>query len=548
MELTQEAATILTVVVFLGGLVLLNDLFFSKRKKSIKIFEFLFFFALFLFMILSTRNLILFKGNEVKKAVDSTEIAQRMDDKMMFYDEYGNPHEGTVGDFMRQLLISPVISRQSHSTPEERLRNNVVVGVVAAIYFVYWLVLLMLFEKEDTSGYHVVETEKLFEKYSPIVAACLVQNRNALSRDMIAELLHMISVGKINLRIVPVQGETIKYRYMISENKESTYRLDMLEQEIFDIFFEDMKEFNKGVKIDTIRLSPDEIPEVDLIAKFDEIVADENIIDRLKYINSLVQKRLNAVGANKQSVPPILKFFNNILLAFAIILISFHIVSNGLEFSINSLHIFALMYIGVIVISILPVIYILILLIYGMIRALYKSLQDITSGITGRKLIAKTASIVFATFLMLFFYALFARNTFAIYDILLIGATLLVVLTDDYMLKHDTSILNDYYNLKALEEKLENTLMNKENIEYMKLWNMYYPYSVAFGITEEIDEESDIPISDVRILTPEVLKNIYYVSKAHLDIMWDIDLSPAEKAFGFIDDNFNIFDFYIKSF
>ena len=322
----------------------------------------------------------------------------------------------------------------------------------------------------------------------------------------------------------------------------------MLEQEIYDIFFEDIKKYKDGVKYDFISETEDGTIEIDLVAKFDEIVLDDDLIARLKYINELTQKRLNVIGANKQSVPALLKLFNNFLLFLSILLISFHVLSNGMEFSINSLHIFVLMYIGIAVISILPILYVIIILLYGIIRALNKSLQDITSGISGRKLIAKTASIVFATFLMLFAYALFAKNTYAIYDILLLGATLLVVLTDDYMLKHDRSILNDYYNLKALEEKLENTLIDKENIEYMKLWNDYYPYAVSLGIQQNIDEESDIPISDIRILTPEVLKNIYFVSKAHLEIMWDIDLAPAEKVFGMINDQFDITSFITKKF
>ena len=548
MKITYETALILTVIVFIGGLILLNDLFFSRRRKSVKIFEFLFFFLLFLFMILSTRNLVLYKQNEFIKEISSTQVAKQMQDEVQMYDEFGNKvGTTTIGNLIKDFFIFPVYTRESSSTPQERLRNNVVVGSVAAIYFVYWVVLLLLFEKEDVTGYHVIETEKLFEKYNPIAAACMVQNRNVMTRDMIAELLHLISVGRINLRIVPVQKE-IKYRYKISENKESKYRMDMLEQEIFDIFFEDIKKYQNGVKFDFISETEDGTIEIDLIAKFDEIVLDDDLIARLKYLNELTQRRLNAIGANRQSVPVLIKLFNNFLLFISIILISFHVLSNGLEFSVNNLHIFILLYIGVAVISILPVLYALILIIYGIIRALNKSLQDITSGITGRKLIAKIASIAFATFLMIFVYAIFAHNTYAIYDILLLGATLLVVLTDDYMLKHDKSILNDYYNLKDLEEKLENTLIESENIEYMKLWNDYYPYAVALGIQQDIDEESDIPISDIRILTPEVLKNIYFVSKAHLEVMWDIDLSPAEKLFGKINEQFDITSFITKKF
>ena len=226
MKITYEGALILTVIVLIGGLILLNDLFFSRRRKSIKIFEFLFFFLMFLFMIISTRNIVLYKQNEFKQEISKTEVARQMGESMTIYDEFGNPSQTTIGEFIKGMLISPVISRESNSTPQERLRNNVIVGSAAAIYFVYWLVLLLLYEKEEPSGYHVVETEKLFEKYNPIAAACLVQNRNVMTRDMIAELLHLISVGKVNLRIVPEQSEKLKLDQVVLRKKTKNLIID----------------------------------------------------------------------------------------------------------------------------------------------------------------------------------------------------------------------------------------------------------------------------------------------------------------------------------
>ena len=150
--------------------------------------------------------------------------------------------------------------------------------------------------------------------------------------------------------------------------------------------------------------------------------------------------------------------------------------------------------------------------------------QQITEGYTGRILIAKSISIIFSTCVLMIIYVVFAKNVYIIYDILLLGVTCLIIFTDDYMLKHESRILNDYYNLKRIENIIsEYSLIKVENMEFIKIWDQYYAYGVAFGIPMPVNKELDVPYENTNILTPQNLEGIYHVSKSYLEVMWDME-------------------------
>ena len=80
--------------------------------------------------------------------------------------------------------------------------------------------------------------------------------------------------------------------------------------------------------------------------------------------------------------------------------------------------------------------------------------------------------------------------------------------------------------------------MKQENVEYIKLWDKYYSYAVAFGIPMPVNKEIPIPYENDKILSPESLEGIYYVSKAYLEVMWDMEFYNKKSEINI----FSIFD------
>ena len=82
---------------------------------------------------------------------------------------------------------------------------------------IYWIVLLVLFEKEDTIDYtyeNIDDTETL-KKYNPLIAGCIVDNRQVLPRDIMAVVLNLIQKDYIKMEMVPnkdTDGENYIYK------------------------------------------------------------------------------------------------------------------------------------------------------------------------------------------------------------------------------------------------------------------------------------------------------------------------------------------------
>lgn len=517
------------VILFSIILLISNDIMFNKRRKIwIKIIE----FFICIFLIIN-----IFKGayyymtlrNNFEYSLKNSSL---FGSSLTVYNMNGEVQkETTIGQFLYDSFVRNVIVNEIDTKSPEYVKANIFICVISAILFIYWITLLLLFEKEEKLGYKIVDDKKIFEKYNPMIAACISQNRSVMCRDVIGVMINLINKKKINIRLVPDESiKKIGYRYMLSENPESNVRLDMIEKEIYDWIFEDLPKFNRGIKFDYITKNNEGIIELDFIKRLADISSDPELYARLKELNYTVKKRLNNMGANKEAVPFLLKAFNNSLIIMNVFLVVQHIMNNGINMTITNIQVLYYMFAAVFAISFLPVIYIVSLICFEFIRIYFKSLQQITEGYTGRRLIAKSISIIFATLLIMIIYASFANDVYIIFDILLIGITCLVVFTDDYMLKHDYKILNDYYNIKRIEKKIEDySLMKKENIEYINLWDEYYAYAVAFGIPIEVKDKIDVAYEDTTILTSANLEGIFYVSKAYLEVMWDMEFSSKKS-------------------
>ena len=100
----------------------------------------------------------------------------------------------------------------------------------------------------------------------------------------------------------------------------------------------------------------------------------------------------------------------------------------------------------------------------------YISLKEVSEKNTGRNLIANSIAIIISTIVVMAFVLLLPIDTYIVYDVLIIGVGFLIIHTDDYMLRHDKEILNDYYNLKEIENKIRNYSLMKEILRFDKCY------------------------------------------------------------------------------
>ena len=521
---------IFITIIFLG----INDIILNrKRYKYLKIIEFIicaFFVSLLFSTILEYHNL----KSDIKKRIENDSI---MGAQITEYNIDGTIGETmSIGEYMVKHFVRNVYDGRTNISQAEYLKNNIIIIVITCIFLIYWITLLLLFEKEEVTGYKITEDDKLFEKYNPLLAGCIAQNRNVMCRDIVAIILNLVNRGRLNLRIVPDESvKNIGYRYMISENKKSYERLDIIEKDIYDWIFEKVPNYISGNENYDYISKNEDVIEIDLIKRIKDISQSDDTFVRIKEINLDTQRRLKRIGANHESVPASLKLFNNVFILLSTFFVANHIMKNGLDIVINNAQVLYYMFALIFAISILPVIYIFSLVSFEFIRIMFKSLNQITEGCTGRRLIARSISIILATLIIIVICGAFAKDVYIIFDILLLGVTCLIVFTDDYMLKHEPQILNDYYNLKRIEKKiLDYSLMKDENIEYIELWDNYYSYSVAFGITIPVNKQINaIYDNKTQILTPENLEGIYYVCKSYLEEMWNMEFFELNSEINF---------------
>ena len=509
-------------------LIIVNDVMFNKRRdKRIKIGEVIIFIGILVFLIINMSTSIV-KRNLVE-SVPETKI---LGEEITIYNLDGTSQKTTTGQYLYDNFVTDVFDGHTNISKHEYNMNNIRVIVVAVAFLIYWIVLLVLFEKEEkVFRFDIIEDEELLKKYNPLMAACIAQNRNIMCRDVIAIILDLVNKGKLKLKIIPDASTTnIKYKYLVYKNVNSNYSMDSIEREVYNWIFEEEHKFNQGIiQYDYIVKSEKGEFQIDLVKRIKEMSESSGTLNKLQELNSHAQQELNKIGANEQSVPLGLLILNNLLLVSSIFLVTHHIIKNGMNVTISTEHVVYAILIMIFAICILPIIYIFSLAVISVIRGIFKTLMQITENYTGRKLISKSVSIICATIIVMIIYSTFAK-VYILYDIFLLGVTFLIISTDDYMLKHDRKILNDYYNLTRLEERVRNTLMKDENIEYIKLWEMYYPYSVAFGIPKPVTEQMGTIQDDSNVLlTKPVVENIYYLCKSYLEVMWEMEFTDRKS-------------------
>ena len=143
-----------------------------------------------------------------------------------------------------------------------------------------------------------------------MVAGCLQGSRDILARDIIAVILNLIENKHINLEIKKINSES--YGYYLTKVPEKENMMDEIETIIYNWVFE-------GANV------------VELAKRLGEIPKDKLANEKFERLNNITQKTLNQKGANKRTVPVLLRVFNTFLFFITIYVVIKHIMYEGFE-------------------------------------------------------------------------------------------------------------------------------------------------------------------------------------------------------------------------
>ena len=404
-------------------------------------------------------------------------------------------------------------------TQEQKDTNNILVCGFCAFLIIYWIVLLFLFEREETYNYTYenIDDMKILKKYNPMMAGCLVDNREVLARDVTAVVLNLIQKDVLHMEMKPrVEGKE-NYNYIISRNKQANINdLDEIEKYVLNWLFGYYEQ-----------------EKIDLIDKLKEISKRKDFLKHLKKLNIITQNKLNKIGANIKSVPKFIRRANILLLIIACVIATIHIINNGLDIHIYGTTIYVIGFIAVGISFILPLIAFIIHVILLLIVLLKKIIKSQVAKYSGKKIASMSILILIFMAIFIGIVYIIVPNKYICLDIFMIGMAILIVRTDNLMTKHSKEVLNDYYSLKEIKYKIEEySLIKDEQINYIKLWDEYLIYAVAFGIPIQIVnklKETNQEDKDIEYLLR--CENLYYVCKSYLEVMWDMEFKERKNWF-----------------
>lgn len=417
-----------------------------------------------------------------------------------------------VQDFFSDKLL---YDTSKELTQEQKQENNNKVIIIAVIFFIYWIILLFIFEKEDEDPYEYSDEMELLKKYNPLIAGCMVDNRDALSRDVTATILNLVNKGIIKLELADTT-ERKRYIYNLSRIKSEEFRMTEVEKYVHSWFF------------NQVYLEEEK---VDFAQRLKQMSWQEESYDKLMELDKIAKKELNKMGANKNKVPLGIKIYNFLLVFMAICVCSNHIANNGLNLKIYESTVLIFFAIVAIMILVIPLVILIGQLVFGMMAYSKRVINLVNEKFTGQKIVSTIIAIVILFTIIVILTAIFAESKYLIIDEILLGITILIIRTDNLMLKNDKKVLKDYYNLKRIKEKLEDyTLLDEKDVEYIKLWEEYFTYAISFGISiEVIKKMKHIYEDDILIQQAKDFDLLYSVSKVYLELIFEMDFDKKEE-------------------
>lgn len=400
----------------------------------------------------------------------------------------------------------------------------------ATCLLIYWIILMLIFEKEKKHKVNNIDEEALFEKYNPMIAGCIQGSRDILARDIIAIILELINKKIINLELQPMLQGHDKYNYIISKNPKMENKMDSIEKYVYEWVFEGTNKTNykerKKEKYESAfdfvsqnRLEDRKIKRVKLSKRLKDMPKEKEANKKFKELNDLVGENLKVKGANQAKVPFILRIFNIFLFILSIIFVYKNIMFNGLNiYSSKSQQDLLAIILYILIVGfplIMGILYILINLIVMLRHKINKTVQKIT----GQKVVTTTISLIIFFGIIIILTAIFLPVKYIIADEILICIATILILTDNLMLKNSVTMIEDYSKLNTLKDKIENySIMKDKDIEQIVLWEKYLSYAVSFGLAKKVIKRIDGLYMDddlINLVKDEIFSDMLF-SDYHL--------------------------------
>lgn len=406
---------------------------------------------------------------------------------------------------------------------EQKRENNYMAIGISGVLTLYWIILLLFYEREEAYDYENKDDIDTMRKYNPLLAGCIADNREVLPRDITAVILDMIRKDFITLNMNPnLEIDKEDYVYMVSINKKNTKKMDEIERYIINWFFNYY-----------------ELEEIDLVKRLKQLSQSKDFPKKMEELNDIAEKNLHGIGANMPTVPMFLRIFNFVMLFFTIIASTIHIINNGVNVHIYQSTFLLFVIVVALILFVLPIIALAIHLLLILIVLLRKLVKSQAQKYSGKRLVETSAfAIIFIVFSIIIVY-LIIPNKYVCLDIYMMGIAYLIVRTDNLMTRHTKEVLNDYYSLNEIKYRIqEYSLIKEKQINYIKLWDEYLIYAVAFGIPIPIvNKLKGTYKEDNDLVYLAKCESLYYICKAYLEVMCEISFKPKKQSpFGFLVD------------
>lgn len=386
-----------------------------------------------------------------------------------------------------------------------RITLNVVTIIITSGLLFYWLYLLIRYEKDILYKPSDFDEINMLEKYNPIISACIAQNRDMHPRDILAALIDLVNREVLTLKSYKNINEKsgkeevnyeLKKNQEFFKDREKVANLDDIDNCIIDIFFGD----NGTIELNRrLRKMQNDTPTVKKINKLDNIVTD----------------KLEQIGANFVRVPNWILIINNILFVLIAVYVIFIVSVNiSLSYSTNTTAsyemgekaITAMFYVFAIFIGALPLVGLFAQLVIGFAVLLKNKVDKVAFKISGKKLTQTLVLLVILFVIVFAFESLFVHQSHIIICTILIMIALTIISTDNLMSSHSLKARNDYFYLKAIQDKIENgSLLNEKGIENQILWDRYLSFAIALGVGDVASMVAKIP--DINDLVSEFDNN-----------------------------------------
>ena len=195
----------------------------------------------------------------------------------------------------------------------------------------------------------------------------------------------------------------------------------------------------------------------------------------------------NKVQASKSKVPVILRVLN-----VAIFIISLFVIFDHVEYNLLSLYneqtrINVIGFVIQIMLYMLPFLLMVLYIPINLIIIVRHRVNYVVQKFTGQKLVTTTITLTVIFGIIMIITGILTGNFGILADELLVCMGLILILTDNLMLKNDAIMIEDFSKLNALKDKIEHyTLLEDKDIEHITLWEEYLSYGVAFGVADKI--------------------------------------------------------------